>query len=223
VLKVHPSNFVVTGFTAEVSVRDLAALDAPLVVDIGSGLLSPDPSLPGEPDAATTLAHGATLVTASGDKLLGGPQCGFLLGDRTYVERLRRHPLARAMRVDKLTLAALEATLRGPTSPTSRMLHAGADDLQARARSLLAGLTAVDLDVRAVPSQASTGGGGAPGLVLPSTALSVPAEYAEALRAHDPAVVGRMHAGRLLLDLRSVPPELDHVLHDAITHAARQA
>ena len=223
VLKVHPSNFVVTGFTAEVSVRDLAALDAPLVVDIGSGLLSPDPSLPGEPDAATTLAHGATLVTASGDKLLGGPQCGFLLGDRTYVERLRRHPLARAMRVDKLTLAALEATLRGPTSPISSMLHAGADELQARARSLVAGLTAIDLDVRAVASQASTGGGGAPGLVLPSTALSVPAEYAEVLRTHDPAVVGRMHAGRLLLDLRSVPPELDHVLHDAITRAAGQA
>ncbi|MEU4295425.1 L-seryl-tRNA(Sec) selenium transferase [Kribbella sp. NPDC026596] len=223
VLKVHPSNFVVTGFTAGVSVRELTSLDVPLVVDIGSGLLAPDPSLPDEPDAATTLADGATLVTASGDKLLGGPQCGFLLGDRTFVERLRRHPLARAMRVDKLTLAALEATLRGPTSPTSRMLHASADELEARASSLLVGLTALDLDVRAVPSQASTGGGGAPGLVLASTALSVPAEYAEVLRAQDPAVVGRMHAARLLLDLRSVPPELDHVLHDAITRAALQA
>ena len=223
VLKVHPSNFVVTGFTAGVSVRELTSLDVPLVVDIGSGLLAPDPSLPDEPDAATTLADGATLVTASGDKLLGGPQCGFLLGDRTFVERLRRHPLARAMRVDKLTLAALEATLRGPTSPTSRMLHASADELEARASSLLIGLTSLDLDVRAVPSQASTGGGGAPGLVLASTALSVPAEYAEVLRTQDPAVVGRMHAGRLLLDLRSVPPELDHVLHEAITRAARRA
>ncbi|TCC49079.1 L-seryl-tRNA(Sec) selenium transferase [Kribbella capetownensis] len=222
VLKVHPSNFVVTGFTAEVSVRDLAALDAPLVVDIGSGLLSPDPSLPGEPDATTTLADGATLVTASGDKLLGGPQCGLLLGDRAYVERLRRHPLARAMRVDKLTLAALEATLRGPTPPTSRMLHATAEELQARATSMLALLTSLDVDVQPVPSQASTGGGGAPGLVLASTALSLPAAYAEALRANDPAVVGRMHAGRLLLDLRSVPPELDHVLYDAIVRVAGQ-
>ena len=94
VLKVHPSNFVVTGFTAGVSVRELAALDAPLVVDIGSGLLAPDPSLPDEPDAATTLADGATLVTASGDKLLGGPQCGLLLGDRE-LRRAAASPPAR--------------------------------------------------------------------------------------------------------------------------------
>jgi L-seryl-tRNA(Ser) seleniumtransferase len=221
VLKVHPSNFVVRGFTAEVPVRELATLDAPLVVDIGSGLLASDPSVPGEPDATTTLAQGAALVTASGDKLLGGPQCGLLLGKRSYIERLRRHPLARALRVDKLTLAALEATLRGPLPPISDMLHAGVDQLGARAESLLAGLAPFDLDVRVVPSQATTGGGGAPGLVLPSTALSLPVAFADALSSHDPAVVGRVHAGRLLLDLRSVPPELDQVLHDAIAQAGQ--
>src|SRR5205085_1786947 len=114
VLKVHPSNFVVTGFTSAVDVAQLSTLDRPVVADIGSGLLAPDPLLPDEPDAATALRQGATLVTASGDKLLGGPQAGLLLGRVEVVERLRRHPLARALRVDKLALAALEATLRGP-------------------------------------------------------------------------------------------------------------
>ncbi|KDP11462.1 selenocysteine synthase, partial [Mycobacterium avium subsp. hominissuis 100] len=121
VLKVHPSNFHVTGFTSAVGVAALAAelrtRDIPLVVDIGSGLLAPHPVLPDEPDATSTLADGADLVTASGDKLLGGPQAGLLFGRGDLVERLRRHPAARALRVDKLTLAALEATLTGPPPP----------------------------------------------------------------------------------------------------------
>ena len=116
-LKVHPSNFRVEGFTSSVSVADLAGLGVPVVADIGSGLLAPHPRLPDEPDAASTLRAGAALVTASGDKLLGGPQCGLVLGDAALVERVRRFPLARAMRVDKLTLAALEATLTGPPPP----------------------------------------------------------------------------------------------------------
>src|SRR5665647_1232776 len=124
VLKVHPSNFRVEGFTSAASVRELASLGVPLVVDIGSGLLRHDPLLPDEPDAATALADGATVVTASGDKLLGGPQAGLVLGEADTVERLRRHPLARALRVDKLTLAALEATLRGPVVPVAAYLHA---------------------------------------------------------------------------------------------------
>ncbi|OBH05288.1 L-seryl-tRNA(Sec) selenium transferase, partial [Mycobacterium sp. E1747] len=119
VLKVHPSNFHVTGFTSAVGVAELAKLGVPLVVDIGSGLLSPHPVLPDEPDATSTLRDGADLVTASGDKLLGGPQAGLLLGDAELIERLRRHPAARALRVDKLTLAALEATLTGPPPPTA--------------------------------------------------------------------------------------------------------
>src|SRR6478736_5262714 len=108
ILKVHPSNFRVEGFTAAVDVGGLRGLGVPVVADIGSGLLARDPLLPDEPDAASTLAAGADLVTASGDKLLGGPQAGLVLGDAATVERLRRHPLARALRVDKLTLAALE-------------------------------------------------------------------------------------------------------------------
>ena len=119
VLKVHPSNFRVQGFTSSVPVEGLAALGVPVVADIGSGLLSAHPRLPDEPDASSTLRAGAALVTASGDKLLGGPQCGLILGDAALVAEVRRFPLARAMRVDKLTLAALEATLSGPTPPWS--------------------------------------------------------------------------------------------------------
>jgi L-seryl-tRNA(Ser) seleniumtransferase len=135
-LKVHPSNFVVRGFTSAVPVRALAALPAPVVVDIGSGLLAPDPLLPQEPSAAAVLRDGARLVTASGDKLLGGPQAGLLLGDAVLVERLRRHPLARAVRVDKLTLAALEATLRGPQTPVWQALSADPEQLRARVERL---------------------------------------------------------------------------------------
>ena len=121
-LKVHPSNYHVTGFTSAVPVAELAELDVPLVVDIGSGLLTPHPLLPDEPDATTVLRDGADLVTASGDKLLGGPQAGLLFGDAELIERLRRHPAARALRVDKLTLAALEATLVGPPPPVAQAL-----------------------------------------------------------------------------------------------------
>src|SRR3954451_11426642 len=123
VLKVHPSNFVVRGFTSAVDVPALAPLGHPVLVNIGSGLLRPDPLLPDEPDAASVLRAGADLVTASADKLLGGPQGGLLLGRRDVVESLRRHPLARALRVDKLTLAALDATLSGPASPVTDAIH----------------------------------------------------------------------------------------------------
>jgi L-seryl-tRNA(Ser) seleniumtransferase len=125
ILKVHPSNYRVEGFTRAATVPELAALNITLVHDIGSGLLGPHPLLPAEPDAATSLAEGANLVTASGDKLLGGPQAGLLLGDEPLVRSLLRHPLARALRVDKLTLAALEATITGPLPPVARALAAG--------------------------------------------------------------------------------------------------
>jgi L-seryl-tRNA(Ser) seleniumtransferase len=211
ILKVHPSNFVVTGFTSAVPTAELVGLGAPVVVDIGSGLLAPDPALPDEPDAATALRAGADLVTASGDKLLGGPQAGLLLGTAELVHRLRRHPLARALRVDKLTLAALEATLRGPEPPARAMLHTPVDALRARAEAL-----AAELGVPAVACTAAVGGGGAPGVELPSAGLALPVGAAAALRAGADPVVARVEHGRCVVDLRSVDPADDARLAAAI-------
>ncbi|HLZ38666.1 MAG TPA: L-seryl-tRNA(Sec) selenium transferase, partial [Mycobacteriales bacterium] len=220
VLTVHPSNFVISGFTARVDVRDLATLGVPVVVDIGSGLLAPNDTLPDEPDAASALLAGAALVTASGDKLLGGPQAGLVLGRADLVERLRRHTLARALRVDKLTLAALEATLAGPPTPTARALAADPAVLHERAAALAAALAAAGVPAHAVRSPAVVGGGGAPGVTLPSAAVALPAAYAVPLRTRDPAVVGRVERDRLLLDLRAVPPDQDPVLLAAVREVA---
>ncbi|WP_166140034.1 L-seryl-tRNA(Sec) selenium transferase [Nocardioides ochotonae] len=222
VLKVHPSNFVVSGFTSSVSVRELATLGAPVVVDIGSGLLEPHPRLPDEPSAAAVLRQGADLVTASGDKLLGGPQCGLMLGRAELVERLRRHPFARALRVDKLTLAALEATLAGPTPPVARALGTSPAVLHERAAALAATLADLPhLEAAAVPSEAAVGGGGAPGVTLPSAALSLPVALEVPLRL-DPVlpVVGRVESGRLLLDLVAVGPCDEDALLGAVRRAA---
>lgn len=216
VLKVHPSNFRITGFTRAADAGQLTDLGVPVVVDIGSGLLGPHPLLPAEPDADTQLRAGASLVTASGDKLLGGPQCGLLLGDEDLVRRVSRHPLARALRVDKLTLAALEATLTGPGTPTAAALGATSAELTARAERLASALAADGIDVRAVASTARVGGGGAPGVTLPSAGLSLPERYAAALRTGPVPVVGRLEAGRCLLDLRAVPPEDDEWLAAAV-------
>jgi L-seryl-tRNA(Ser) seleniumtransferase len=212
VLKVHPSNFHITGFTSAVPVAEVAKLDVPLVVDIGSGLLTPHPLLPDEPDATTVLRDGADLVTASGDKLLGGPQAGLLFGDAELIEQLRRHPAARALRVDKLTLAALEATLVGPPPPVAQALTADVTDLRARAERLAAQLP----DAHAVDCIAAVGGGGAPGVELPSAGVSLPESYAAPLRTGAPAVVGRLEAGRCVLDLRTVAPEEDELVLSAV-------
>jgi L-seryl-tRNA(Ser) seleniumtransferase len=212
-LKVHPSNFRVEGFTSTVTVGELATLGVPVVADIGSGLLAPHPRLPDEPDAATYLRAGAALVTASGDKLLGGPQCGLLLGDADLVQRLRRHPFARALRVDKLTLAALEATLTGPATPVSTALATRPEDLLRRARWLAA---TIGEPAHAVRSTAAVGGGGAPGVALPSAAVALPARLAAALRRGHVPVVGHVADGLLLLDLIAVPAESDAVVADAV-------
>ena len=216
ILKVHPSNFLVSGFTVSVQVRALAELNVPVVVDIGSGLLAPHPLLPNEPDAATALNHGATVVTASGDKLLGGPQAGLLFGDRDVLERLRRHPAARALRVDKLTLAALEATLRGPLSPVREALNISPHNLTSRAQRLTDQLHQLNIEAYAVDTVAAVGGGGAPDVQLPSAAVSLPENWAVPLRMGNPAVVGRIEHGRCLLDLRAVTPEQDPQLLTAI-------
>ncbi len=201
VLKVHPSNFVVSGFTSSVAIADLASLPVPVVADIGSGLLADHPRLPDEPSAASALRAGADLVTASGDKLLGGPQCGLMLGRADLVESLRRHPFARALRVDKLTLAALEATLTGPTPPVATALATSRAELISRAQAIAESL-APAVAASAVESAAAVGGGGAPGVSLDSAAVALPVDLAEPLRLDaELPVVGRVEHGRLLLDL----------------------
>jgi L-seryl-tRNA(Ser) seleniumtransferase len=219
VLKIHPSNYRIEGFTGTPGVADLAGLGVPLVGDIGSGLLRPEPVLPDEPDAATWLRQGADLVTASGDKLLGGPQCGLLLGRADLVERLRTHPLARALRVDKLTLAALEATLTHAANPTREALHADRATLRRRADELVSALRAGGVKADVLDTAAAVGGGGAPGVELPSVAVAVPIGLAGPLRTGEPAVVGRAEDDRYLLDLRAVAPEDDRDLASAVSTA----
>lgn len=211
IVKVHPSNFRVEGFTGTVPVTDLATLGPPVVVDIGSGLLAPDPALPDEPDATTSLRDGASLVTASGDKLLGGPQAGLVLGRRDLVDRLRRHPLARAVRADKLTLAALEATLREDPVPVTAYRTLDPDTLRLRTE-----LLAERVGGRIRRHDGVVGGGGAPGVLLHGWAVALPEELAVPLRTGDPSVVGRVEGGEVLLDLRCVPPEADDALVEAV-------
>ena len=216
VLKVHPSNFRVTGFTSGVSIAELrsAISDVPLVADLGSGLLVPDPALPDEPDATSYLTEGADLVLASGDKLFGGPQAGILLGSDELIGQLSKHPLARAVRVDKLTLAAIEATLRGGPTPTSQALHADPERLRTRAEQL-----AVAVGAPVVPHDGRVGGGGAPGVPLPGWAVQLPEATAPLLRTGEPAVLPRVHDSFCLVDLRCVPESDDARVRAAVGRA----
>jgi L-seryl-tRNA(Ser) seleniumtransferase len=220
VLKVHPSNFTVEGFTSSVSVSELARLGPPVVHDIGSGLLRPWPLLPDEPDATTSLRDGAAVVTCSGDKLLGGPQAGLVLGRHDVVERLRRHPLARALRAGKTTLAALEATLRGPTPPAVAALEIGAAALKRRCEAVATHLARAGIPAEVVPSLGRVGGGSAPALSLDGWAVALPEAWAEPLRLGDPAVLARVQGGRTVLDLRALDPRHDAVLVAAVRAAA---
>jgi L-seryl-tRNA(Ser) seleniumtransferase len=224
VLKVHRSNFRITGFTEEASLEDLAALagehGVPLLHDLGSGLLvEPERlGLPREPRPQESLRAGTDVVAFSGDKLLGGPQAGILLGRPGVITRLRQDPMCRALRVDKGTLAALEATLRLYREPeralaeipTLRMLAARPAELAAQADALAAGLAASGVECRVVDSAGAVGGGTFPGVELPSRAVEILApsvtELARALRLGDPPVVGRVLDDALLLDVRTVLP-----------------
>lgn len=221
ILKVHPSNFRVEGFTSAVGLTELSQLGrehgVPVVADIGSGLLQPDPLLPDEPDATTALESGADLVVASGDKLLGGPQAGLLLGDAELVGRLGKHPLARAVRADKLALAAMEATLIGPPPPVTQYLHADLDQLRLRAQEL-----GDALGFPVVAHDGRVGGGGAPGVPLSGWAIRLPTEIARPLRLGDPAVLTRVHDGACLLDLRCIPEADDTRVLDAVRVALGQ-
>lgn len=236
IVKVHRSNFTIEGFTADVSVDHLAFIAAehglPVIHDLGSGLLLPldDYGLSGEPTAAAALASGATLVLMSGDKLLGGPQAGIILGSTAVVARLRKNPFARAMRVDKLTLSALEATLRLYLEPERAlkevpvlaMLTERVEQIESRARSVVSSLHSSNIDAEVAPSTASVGGGAFPTADIASRAvvLKTDAEGTEErLRHGEPAVIGRIADGKLLLDLRSVLPREDGVLIQAIVKA----
>jgi L-seryl-tRNA(Ser) seleniumtransferase len=229
-LRVHPSNYRIVGFTEEVDTATLAALGArhgvPVLDDLGSGLLQPDPVFAGEPDARSSIAAGATLVCFSGDKLLGGPQSGIIAGTREAIDRVRRHPLARAVRIGKLAVAALEETLRlhrdpvraRAAIPVLRMAHeptAGVRDRAERLAALIGG--------EVVDTEARVGGGSMPVLALASSAAALPdpqAALAAALRAGDPPVIGRVEAGRLLLDARTLTDD-DVAIVAAAVLAAR--
>ncbi len=227
VLWVHRSNFRQEGFVGEVSLRDLAeqahAAGVPLVADLGSGSLGTGLSAH-EPTIADYLSQGADLVLCSGDKLLGGPQAGIIAGRADLVERCRRHPMARALRPDKTTLAALHATLVAhgqegvPSLPLHTAVGIGVDTLEARARSVVEALGRAA--ARVIPTRATIGGGSLPGDTLESRGVAVTVERVEraaaALRERDPPVVGRIEDGRLILDLRTVDPADDPIVVAAL-------
>jgi L-seryl-tRNA(Ser) seleniumtransferase len=224
-LKVHRSNFVVEGFTSEVAVPALVPIarerGLPILHDLGSGLLVPleDLGLRGETTVADALGAGASIVMMSGDKLLGGPQAGLVLGEARLVAAMRANPLARSYRVDKMTLAALEATLmlyRDPDTarreiPTLAMLAATADELRDRAARCVAVLHDAGVPCEIIDSVATVGAGAFPTAELPSVAIALAGDaerLSAALRGGAHPIVGRIRDGRLLLDLRTVPEAL---------------
>jgi L-seryl-tRNA(Ser) seleniumtransferase len=239
ILKVHPSNFRIVGFTEEPTLQELAdlasAAGVPLVEDQGSGLLAPlSGAAADEPDVASCLL--ADVVLFSGDKLLGGPQAGLVAGKRRYVEAMRRNPLYRALRVDKMTLAALDVVLAdheaGRAServPVVRMATLGAAEIEGRARELARALAGEDsaLSASVEPGLSAVGGGAAPTAGIPTVLVALshrersPDALAAALRAGEPPVLARITEGRLVLDLRTVFPEDDGRLREAIARAAR--
>jgi len=236
ILKVHRSNFAIEGFVADVSVRELAPLardhDLPIIHDLGSGLLISlaDIGLEGEPTAREALDAGASIVVMSGDKLLGGPQAGIIVGAARYLGAMRENPLARSYRVDKLTLAALEATLalyRDPELarreiPALALLGAPVDAVRERATRASAMLREFGIRGDLIASVGSVGAGAFPLTQLASVALALEGNaerWATALRAGAPAVVGRVHDGRLLLDFRAIPD----AEVDAMVEAVRAA
>ena len=212
ILKVHPSNFLISGFTSSVSVAALRRLtDLPLIVDIGSGLLAPDEVLPEEPSASEALRDGADVVLFSGDKLLGGPQAGVLVGKKEAIAACKKHPLARAVRIDKLRLNALEASLAAPSNAVRDALHIDAKRHRERTEKVAA---AVGGEV--VEHAGRVGGGGAPEVPLPGWAVALPEELARPLRLGEPPVVARVNQGRCLVDVRCVPEAQDAELIAAI-------
>jgi L-seryl-tRNA(Ser) seleniumtransferase len=231
ILKVHPSNFKTTGFVSEVSAAELSgvARDAgiPLVHDLGSGLLESleDLGLIGEPTATQALAAGADIVTMSGDKLLGGPQAGIILGNAPLIEAMKHNPLCRALRVDKLTLAALEATLSSYVRraaraeiPILRMIAASRDELKARATAFAARIP----NAVVVEGSSAIGGGAYPEASLPTSLVAIDGDAVSMemkLRTGTPAVIARIAHDRLLIDLRTVLPHQESALAERLADA----
>lgn len=223
-LTVHPSNFTQEGFVTQPDLAEVAAVardrGIPLVHDAGSGLVTAaaDGPLAGEVSMAEALAQGADLVLASGDKLLGGPQAGLIAGRADLVGQLRRHPLARALRLDKLRLAALNATLRGHLRGEGSAVQTLLADLPGLHGRVEAMARRVGGEVEA--STTMVGGGSAPGVGVPSPVVVLAQrDLTAALRRHDPPVIARVHRGATLLDLRTVAPEDDEVVASAILAA----
>jgi L-seryl-tRNA(Ser) seleniumtransferase len=229
-LRVHRSNFEITGFTEQPSLRDLVDLarrrNLPLIEDLGSGALVDLRSIgiDGEPSVLGSLEAGVDIVSYSGDKLLGGPQAGILSGRRDLVARMRSNSLFRALRADKLAYAALEATLlayvKGDHNaiPALRMMRLSKDEIGRRAEALARSVPASRLSVELIDGESVIGGGAAPSAVLPTRLLALTHrdlsadELSAALRAFDPPIIARVEEGRVLLDLRTVFPAQDEIL-----------
>src|SRR5829696_1286157 len=229
VLWVHPSNFETVGFTESVGVAELTSLGLPVIADVGSGALQ---SAGDEPRVQDVVREGADLTIFSGDKLLGGPQAGIAVGKARWISAMRHHPLTRALRADKLCLAALEATLTSYLEgtaeddlPTLHMIRNPAPDIEERARRLADALRqeAPALEIDVAPSVARSGGGTLPTREIPSFAVrlggSDPEALAEGLRSANPPVIGRVREGRLWLDVRTLLPGDE----EAVIGALRQA
>jgi L-seryl-tRNA(Ser) seleniumtransferase len=231
-LRVHPSNYSIEGFTHDVTAAELVELGGrvgvPVVEDLGSGALVDltEYGLPPERTVTQALADGVGLVAFSGDKLLGGPQAGVLLGRANLIARLRDNPLVRALRVDKMTLAALSATLQLHRTAESRariplywMLGTTVDELRARAKPYLAAMPGATI----IESDAYAGGGALPRARIPSIAISLavknPTAFAAALRRENPAIVPRIERDQLLFDLRTIAPEEDDVVITTVTNS----
>ena len=228
VLKVHPSNFRVVGFTKEATLADVIAIaheaGVPLLFDTGSGLLERDDRFPNEPDATSAIAAGCDLVCFSGDKLLGGPQAGVLVGTRTLIEACRRNPIARAVRADKLTLAALEVTVlahaRGDKHriPAPAAIATTSELIKTRAEAIASRVHGATL----VPGESVSGGGSSPQHPIPTWLIAMAGdadELASALRRSDPPIIARVEADQLVIDLRTVDPRDDDHLENALRSA----
>jgi L-seryl-tRNA(Ser) seleniumtransferase len=239
-MRVHASNFRIVGFTASPSLDELAAVaherDMLLIDDIGSGALldTTQYGLAPEPTVQTSLQAGADLVLFSGDKLVGGPQCGIIVGRATLIAKLRKHPLARALRVDKITLAGLEATLlhylRGEAEsevPVWRMISMSDEEVRSKAEAWVARLRQSSIESEVVQARSAIGGGSLPGETLPTWLVSIRPRHENAgllaarLRAAPVPVISRVEEGALLLDPRTVQEGEDALLVEEVIQSCQ--